>query len=73
MKGYRNQVIFARKTMFFFQRPKSSQVTYSSMFLEAEDEQTPRNLNEHSCHYNIIKINNEVRVLGQIENASLNS
>ena len=24
MKGYRNQVIFARKTMFFFQRPKSS-------------------------------------------------
>lgn len=42
------------------------------MFLEAEDEQTPRNLNERSCHYNIIKINNEVRVLGQIENASLN-
>lgn len=30
------------------------------MFLEAEDEQTPRNLNERSCHYNIIKINNEV-------------
>lgn len=43
------------------------------MFLEAEDEQTPRNLNERSCHYNIIKIINEVRVLGQIENASLNS
>ena len=43
------------------------------MFLEAEDEQTPRNLNERSCHYNIIKIINEVRVLSQIENASLNS